>query len=230
MPATENGTESLREKQKRVAREAILQATADEIVERGLGELSLQAVAARAGVSIRTLYNYFESRDQLFLALGAWSDERTAEMGGWLRIEHLDGIPEAMRRVWRSWEEQGSLYRALLQLDAAGAGGAVEQLRTERQQRTDQVRAAITDRRPDLDDEELAEVAALVHAMLGPALWERMHQLAGLDADRSGRAAAWAIGLIIDALDRGDGPRNASDDAGADHDLRIEADRRSGEA
>lgn len=206
MSTTEAGSESLREKQKRVAREAILQATADEIVDRGLDELSLQSVAERAGVSPRTLYNYFENRDQLFLALDAWSNERTAEMGGWVRIEHLDGIPEAVRRIWQAWEHQGTLYRALLQLDAASVGGAADQLRVDRRHRTTQITEAVAERRPDLPAEELEEVAALLHAMIGPVLWERMHKLAGLDAERSGRATAWALRLIIEALDRGDHP------------------------
>ncbi len=214
MSTTEAGTESLRQKQKRVAREAILQATADEIVERGLDDLSLQSVATRAGVSTRTLYNYFESRDQLFLALSAWSDEQTTAMGGWVRIEHLDGIPDATRRVWESWERQGNLYRALLQLDAAGAGGAADQLEAERRNRTAQITDGVAGRRPDLTTDQVEEIAVLVHAMLGPVLWERMHKLAGLDAERSGRAAAWAIRLIIEALDRGDHPDAAEPASG----------------
>ena len=43
--------ESLREKQKQLARETILQATADQIAEHGLSRLSLEAVADRAGAA-----------------------------------------------------------------------------------------------------------------------------------------------------------------------------------
>jgi AcrR family transcriptional regulator len=74
--------DTLREKQKRLTKELILGAAADEIVEKGLGQFSLQAVAERAGVSNKTLYNHFENRETLLGELGRWADELMLEQGG----------------------------------------------------------------------------------------------------------------------------------------------------
>lgn len=207
---TTKPVESLRERQKRMARESILQAAADEIAERGLNDFSLQAVAARAGLSIRTLYNYFEGRDQLFVALGEWSNELTARSGAWVRVENLDGLPDAVPRVWRTWDDQENIYRALLRIDAAESTEAASRLRAERRDRTEQIMAAVSERRPDLPAEEIEEIATFVHAVLGPVVWERMRLLSGLTTERSGPVTTWALQLIVEALDRGDSPRSRS--------------------
>ena len=55
--------------------------------------MSLHAVAERAGVSKRTLYNYFDSREALLAAISAWSDQLTLELGGYLVPEGLDSSP-----------------------------------------------------------------------------------------------------------------------------------------
>lgn len=205
IPDVETEPESLRDRQKRVAREAILQAAADEIAERGLGEFSLQDVAARAGVSARTLYNYFDSRDALFLALGHWSNELAVDQGGANDIPQLDELPETVSRMWRIWEGQGSLYSATSQI-AATSSSATEALHDERRRRTDQVRDRVAERWPDLDDAVAEDLAVWLHAALGPVLWERMNRLAGFTAERSGRVNAWVMLQLIDALDRGERP------------------------
>jgi AcrR family transcriptional regulator len=200
--------ETLRERQKRVAREAILQAAAEEIVTHGIADFSLQAVAAQAGLSVRTLYNYFDSRDTLLLALVDWSNQLTVEQGGWLAIHNLDGLPEATARVWQAWEQQGVVFQAVQMIDAAGATEVRDTLRTSRRGRTEQLMAILAERRPDLAPDEVEEIAALLHTLLGQTVWRRMRELSGLSSDRSGPVITWALRLIVDALDRGDHPRD----------------------
>ena len=207
--AVDPAPESLRERQKRLARESILQAAADEIAERGIGEFSLQDVAARAGVSVRTLYNYFESRDVLLVALSEWSDRMAIERGGARDIPELNELPEKVARMWAIWEEQGSVYTALSQIvstQSPASSESIELFEAQRSERTEQVRARIDDRWPDLDEATAEELSLWVHAALGPALWERMRRLGDLPADRAGRINAWILHQIIDALDRGERP------------------------
>ncbi len=52
-------------------RQAILEAAIEEFGSHGLDSASVDAIAARAGVSKRTLYNHYESKDGLFDALVA---------------------------------------------------------------------------------------------------------------------------------------------------------------
>jgi AcrR family transcriptional regulator len=49
--------------------DALVQATAHTIAERGLAEATTNQIAARAGVSVGSLYQYFEGKDALVRAL-----------------------------------------------------------------------------------------------------------------------------------------------------------------
>lgn len=52
-------------------RAAILEAAIEEFHERGFDTVSMDAIAARASVSKRTVYNHFQSKDALFRAIVA---------------------------------------------------------------------------------------------------------------------------------------------------------------
>ena len=41
--------------------------------ERGLDAVSIDAICAKAGVSPRTFFNYFETKDDAVLGIGPWS-------------------------------------------------------------------------------------------------------------------------------------------------------------
>ena len=65
--------------QKAQRREALLDAAAALLAERGLGDVSLSAIARRAGMSKASVYRYFESREAIFLELLARDYEAIAE-------------------------------------------------------------------------------------------------------------------------------------------------------
>ncbi|GHE60265.1 TetR family transcriptional regulator [Streptomyces longispororuber] len=60
---------SLRQRRRAVARQEILGAAEQQIVERGPHALSLRAVARSLGMTVQALYHYFPSRDDLVTAL-----------------------------------------------------------------------------------------------------------------------------------------------------------------
>ncbi len=190
--------ESLRDKQKQVARELMLQAAADLIVEGGLESLSLTQVADRAGVSKRTLYNYFDSRETLLADLGRWSDELTLELGGYLRPQGLDTLPEMVPAVWRTWAAQGTVHQAVLKIAAAAGDDGVSEDRRRR-------RAALADAvarvRPDLPVATVDQLAAVFHALASAPVFERLTAQDGLDVDTAGTLVAWVLTLMRDALE-----------------------------
>lgn len=196
-------TETLRDRQKQVAREAILQAAADEIVEQGIDRVSLQAVADRAGVSKRTLYNYFDSREALFKGIGEWSDQLTLEMGGALAPGGLDTLDQIIPALWRTWEAQGTVYEAVMAIDAATVDGGLPAGRKKRRRGFVQ---AVLDVRPDLPPEQAAELAAVIHALGSGALYQRLVNEDGLPAERGSQLVAWVAGLIRAALEQHDTP------------------------
>jgi TetR/AcrR family transcriptional regulator of autoinduction and epiphytic fitness len=67
-------------RQSPLKRAAILAAALDEFEARGYRETSMDRIAARAGVSKRTVYNHFLSKEQLFDAIAAQLIERVQEV------------------------------------------------------------------------------------------------------------------------------------------------------
>lgn len=66
----------------------LIQAARDMIAERGFHRVSLDAIAARAGLTKGAFYDNFHSKDELFLAVvGAWSTERLQRFP-WPRGHH----------------------------------------------------------------------------------------------------------------------------------------------
>ncbi len=191
---------TLRSRQKQVARELILQAAADEIVERGLEDLSLQAVADRAGVSKRTLYNYFDDRETLLAAIGTWSAELTAELGGSNVPGSLDALPETMRSTWRAWHEQGTVFEAVLRIDAAAT------VSEGRRVRRVALAAAVAQVRPDLTEEQSASLALILHVLPSSPTYKRLTVEDGLDLERATVLVTWALRTLTEAITQGKDP------------------------
>jgi AcrR family transcriptional regulator len=79
---------------------AIIQATIDELIERGFVSLSMEAIAARAGVAKTTLYRRWPSANELAIeAMRAFEGPVTTPPSGSARDELLWYL-EGMRRKW----------------------------------------------------------------------------------------------------------------------------------
>ena len=65
----EKATVGLRERQKQQRREAIMESARSLFERVGIEDCSMAMIAAEAGVSTPTVFNYFGSRDELLLAL-----------------------------------------------------------------------------------------------------------------------------------------------------------------
>ncbi|MDH4279044.1 MAG: TetR/AcrR family transcriptional regulator [Acidimicrobiia bacterium] len=202
---------SLRDRQKELARSAILDALADEVVERGANNVSLQAVADRAGVSHRTLYNYFDGRDALIDALmidvaTAGLDDAPVPIGP-ESIPDMDltTIPEAIRHFFRSWDGQGNRAKAAFQVEAARVSeGSTYANRIDRNiERLDHV---VAEARPDLDPARRRAVVHVLRSMMSGRTWHRLVAEHGVDSAVAAEAAAWAFEELATALVAGRGP------------------------
>jgi AcrR family transcriptional regulator len=106
------------------ARMAVLEAADDLLVERGLAALTIEGIAARAGVAKQTIYRWWNSKsDILFDALIADADEHFTvpahrDLGRDLR-DHLRQLAQFLTAT-----DTGAMFRALAgqaQHDAAAA-------------------------------------------------------------------------------------------------------------
>ncbi|MEU9353506.1 TetR family transcriptional regulator [Streptomyces griseoloalbus] len=61
----------LRERKKRATRAALAEAAVRLASEQGADNVTVEAISAAAGVSVRTFFNYFDSRDDAFVVIDA---------------------------------------------------------------------------------------------------------------------------------------------------------------
>jgi AcrR family transcriptional regulator len=79
-PASVAATPNLRERLRVLTSQAILDAAEVVFATQGLQAARMEDVAARAGVAVGTLYNYFKDRQTLVTSLHAWRHQQVIEL------------------------------------------------------------------------------------------------------------------------------------------------------
>src|SRR3954470_17534785 len=101
---------SLREEHAAAARERILSAVA-ELIERGEpDELTMPDVAAASGVSLRTIYRYYATREELLEAAGRWIGN---ELFRHPLPRDLEEIADLFRAGCTDFDERSGLVRVM---------------------------------------------------------------------------------------------------------------------
>ena len=176
-------------------RRAILEAMVDVIMETdGIG-FSVQAVADRAGVTHRTIYNHFPTREALCDAFSDYVDEVLMESSGapeptWslasipLLVEHLyqtlalrDRHARAYvmlmignRRPMSTWRKRSLMAEKLIAREQSG-------------------RIPLTPR----------QVTAVIRMFVSTMGWHLLTEQCGLSTDEAAAASAWATRTLLDA-------------------------------
>src|SRR5699024_8245686 len=82
--------ESWRERKKQQTRAALHRAAVTMVAERGVGGVTTEEIAEEAGVSPRTFFNYFPTKESAVLGMGPDQPDRVA---GWLTEQPDDVSP-----------------------------------------------------------------------------------------------------------------------------------------
>ena len=181
----------LREEQKEATRHRILDAAGKLMEERGLQQFSYAALAKEAGVTERTVYRHFPSKDTLLKGLWEWYAERT-RFGAIARCEQ-DLLAQPLR-VFPAFEENEELCRALW-LSPEGREFRLGNL----EERKAGIRAAVAEATRGLPAREAKWFAAVVHLLVsGTALWT-MKDYWGLSGEEAGKASAMALSMLLDS-------------------------------
>ncbi|UCE85996.1 MAG: TetR/AcrR family transcriptional regulator [Deltaproteobacteria bacterium] len=155
-------------------RQRILDAAGQSLAASGWAKTTVEAIAARAGVSKGIVYHHFRGKEQILEAvlertLAEWDEACRRE--GWPEGESaLQGLA-TMHRCALQYARDNPLLRAIFQLDpsvlldmrrSAPVRRALEQFRAEL---VAAVRAGVEsgELRPDLDVERTAEVVRILH-------------------------------------------------------------------
>jgi AcrR family transcriptional regulator len=180
----------LRDRQAAETRTVILEALGTELAAGGVEDFSVARLARRAGVSERTVYRHFPTRETLLDGLSEWYNERVGDFPDGVSAA---AIPWTIAQVFADFDEHESLARAVL----ASPGGR-ELRRHARAARLARIDAALAPALDGVDPDRAAAARALVFALCSARTWEAMRDEGGLDGAAAGRAVARAIQMILD--------------------------------
>jgi AcrR family transcriptional regulator len=179
----------LRERQSEQTRVAILEAIAQELAATGLQELHVPAIARRAGVSVRTIYRYFPTRDALLDAAEEWIDRSigTADFS-----RPIDEFPAMLEEVFKQFDANETMMLAHW---ATSLGRDVRERGRKRRQQA--YRQALNEVTSHLSRSDARAAHAVVSYLLSSRTWKAMREEFGMAGAESGKAAAWALRTLI---------------------------------
>lgn len=180
-------------------RRAILEAMADVITEtNGIG-FSVQAVADRAGVSHRTVYNHFATRDALCDAFAEYVDE--------VLMATTDRAPDLGRGL-SSWPDAvRDLYGVLARGDRHARASVMLMIGTRRPVKVWRARSAAIEKMIAREGGGKAplppkQVAAAVRLFMSSMGWHLLTDQCGLTTDEAAATSAWATRTLLEAATR----------------------------
>jgi len=181
-------------------RHAILEAMVDVIMEAdGIG-FSVQAVADRAGVTHRTIYNHFPTREALCDAFSDYVDETLGASAGLTKepawsLASLPQMTENLYRVLASRDRHARAYVMLM----IGNRRPMSAWR-RRSQMAERLIAGKLSARTPLTPRQFTAVVRMFASTMG---WHLLTEQCGLSTDEAAAASAWATRALLDAaIDR----------------------------
>lgn len=172
-------------------RERLLAATI-AIVEEGL-EPTLRAVADAAGISERTLYRYFESRDVLIDAVAP----RIGARAGVPLCARADELEAYAASLFGTFEANHELVRALLT-----SPWLAPHFRKSRAANLAAMRVLIDDGFPRAPLADRRATATALRALLSGASWLYLRDSCALPQDEVLTHARWTVRTLLETLTR----------------------------
>lgn len=197
-PSTRPYQSLLRERQAAETRELVLEALAELVTERGTTEFSVQEVADRAEVSLRTVYRYFPNRQALLDGLTELVDQRMEDLRqdadiGWTDIvgRGVEGLAASIPPVFQRFDELEPLSSAMAMLAGGGSRSAGHD------ERTAEFREAVATELAALPADQQEATFALVRHLVSSQTWFALRTEFELDGRTAGEAVARAVLAIL---------------------------------
>jgi AcrR family transcriptional regulator len=180
---------TLREQHALATRERILGAVADLLEQGDLDELTVPAVSDASGVSLRTIYRYYPTREELLEAAGRWIGDEL--------LKHpyprdLDEIANLYQEGTGDFDERPGLVRALA---FSQLGQRVRGYR--RRERLEAIARALRAELTELSEPELEQAEAVLAYLHNMLAYTTLREENGLSGAEIGEAIGWAIRTLI---------------------------------
>jgi AcrR family transcriptional regulator len=188
------GRTSLREQQAEAARTRILAAVAELLERDDVEELTVPQVAEVSGVSLRTVYRYYPSREELLQAAGRFIGAELLAQG---YPESLDDVADSFEPACSNFDRHPGLVRAL-SMTALGR----EARARRRRERLQAIRTALEEEVGALPEQELRQAEAVLAYLHNMLAYTTLREESGLDGEEIGQALGWAIRTLVADLRR----------------------------
>lgn len=196
----------LRQQQMEQTRRAILEALAAEITESGMLDFSIQAVADRAGVTHRTVYNHFPTREELNDAFAEYVEEVLSERAIEPARTDVASWPQMAREAAEMMMDghASRLINAYVMMTiATGVPARVFRTRSKRMEK------AIEDELGPFEPGGAKLVTSAIRMFVSSAGWFLMSAHHGLTPAEAGRLSEWAVKALLDAARNGEVPESS---------------------
>ena|SRR2546426_3402663 len=185
----------LRQRQREATRDIILRAAADIISSNGIHAFTIQEVADRAGISHRSVYRYFPTRDALVDGLYDFA-ERMALPSAASSIPILKDVPLSVE-TFSFFDREPAVIRA----------SVLARLTTGyeprgRIQRTKAFEAGVRRLTRNLDRGESHRSSAVLRLLASSYAWLVFREDFGLGGEDAIKAVSWAVEVLIRDLTR----------------------------
>jgi AcrR family transcriptional regulator len=197
----------LREQAKAETRDKIAQAVVRVVLDDGIAAFTVQNVAHKAGVSHRTVYRHFETREELLDGLAQYLEALATDAAPVPSTpSSVDDIIDGVTPSFLGMTEIGDVVRAYVITSIA--------LRWQdrfRQQRSVAFEKVTRAAFPHLSAAELREAGALIRSLASSRSWYQLTEEGGLDGSAAARATEWAVRALFKDLrsrDRAAAKRN----------------------
>jgi AcrR family transcriptional regulator len=184
--------EGLRERQAAVVRAAILDALASRLDHEDPDDVAMPQVAADAGISLRTLYRYFPTREAMFDAVG---DHVVARLGLPQDIKGADDIARVFTESARLGAQSPELMRTMLWTRLGRRARS-----SHRRRRVEAIMAALAGVTAHLPPAEARSRGGAIAYLTSLSAWMTVSEECGLDVADAQQGIAWAIRTLIEAL------------------------------
>jgi len=183
---------NLRDRQAAVIREAILDALAGRLDHDDPDDVAMTQVAADAGISLRTLYRYFPTREAMFDAVG---DHVVARLGLPREIARADDIGPVFLESAKRGAQSPQLVRAMLWTRLGRRARS-----PHRRRRVESITTALAEVTSHLPPAEARRRAGAIVYLCSLPAWITVSEECELGAEDARQGIAWAIETLVGAL------------------------------
>ena len=190
MTVTDHDT--LTERRAAVTRSAIVDAVVEALEQEHPATLRMDDIARRSGVTVRTVYRYFPTKQALLDEVAEIQRRRVEAMSGSARAlydDHTTWLPV----LWRTFADDMPAIRAQ---HRASIGSDLRSARLEESRRG--VRLTFARDHPQFTEDQLDRLVDAVIAVTSSSMFLELHGRMGWDVDEAARASLWMVEALID--------------------------------